>query len=481
MYTQVKTGDEALKKIVSGVQKVAKPVIDSLGPNGANTIIQRGEFEPLITNDGVTIARSIRLRDPEERQAADAVIQAALRTNFEAGDGTSTTIALTSAFIENLSGEADKYAWVRKLSKLSSDFKDYIDSVKVSTNTQQLKDIAFVSCQSEIISDLIVKAFSELGDGAVVNMEESLSDTKIEVRTGLGIDSGYANALFCNDIPNRRGRYPEGALVATYKGEVTDVDKVIPLLETAVEQKSAIIIAAYAFSPAVLGILHQNSQKGFLKVMPIILEGTKKEQDEVIDDIELFLSSELFSGSNFTGNFRIGAAASFECSISSSTFGVHELTEQQITDIGLLKDQIENEIKTNEKSELYKSRLQKRKARLDNGFAILSVGGETKAEVQELKLRAEDAIMACRSALEMGHVEGGGKVMKDFAMNLKDELLKKSILSVVEAIEKNVPSESTVVPIDPAKVLISAMKNSTSIAKTLLTANSIITKEETNE
>lgn len=472
MYTQITHGKEAEVKIKNGIEKVSKPVIDSIGPVGANTIIEKGELAPLITNDGVTIARNIRLEDSAERVVADALIQGALRTNFEAGDGTSTTIALTYELIKNFySQKLDRYEYINELEVLKDSFIEIVNNVAEEVG-DNLERIAYVSCQNSDIANMISDVFNQRGKDVIINIKESMSKTVLESRDGLGIDSGFSNTYFCNDTKNTKIIYNRKVHVVTYRGDVNEIDRIAPILQHGLDSKVPIIIVANGFSAPVTGIMYQNFKAQAVNVAPITLKGSLSEQNEVLDDIELLLDSTPLEGVD--GNFNIGVCNGFESSFDNSIFLLDKRTDEKEEEVNVLLSQLKSRMKENENSELLQDKLSKRMARIGGGFAELSIGGDTKLEISEKKLRAEDAIRACRAAMESGIVEGGGKI---FLLGTEYKYgIGNALRNVHNYINNNV-IDKDFKALDPAKVITCAIKNSVSIAKTLLTANSIITNE----
>jgi len=469
MHTKITSNEDVTKAILDGVEKVSAPVIDSLGPNGANVLIQQRDMSPLVTNDGVTIARSITLEDKTEEQAANSLIQAALRTNYEAGDGTSCTIGLAAFLVKQFyESGLDKEAYIDLIKSESVSVIEEVKAASEEVTPDALKIIAQVSCQNEEVAGHISDVFNELGPAAVINVVDSLSGTSVKVEKGLGIKHGFSNALFCNKIDARKIELnpdgDKGLMVVTYQGEIAEIQKIGAIMSLAKDQKKKLVVVAHSFTPAVLGFMYQNIE--VIRTAPIQISGTPQEQKETIDDIETVINSHEYDNSDIEMNFRVGYVDGFDANNNSSVFRVGALEEDRIK---LVRDGLLEQLDENKSSSMLRSKLMERMARLDCGFSELKIGGETELEIKELRLRAEDAIMASRAAFDGGVVEGGGVFFnRDF----------KAYKNLYDAIRKNVPADNGINPLDPAKVVISVVKNATSIVKTLLTVNHIITNEQ---
>ena len=511
MAKEIKYGAEARKALEAGVNQLADTVKVTLGPKGRNVVLDKSFGAPLITNDGVTIAKEIELEDSFENMGAQLVKEVATKTNDVAGDGTTTATVLAQAMINAGMKKATDCA-VEAIADMSS----------VVTGKEQIAKVAAISAGDEEVGNMVADAMEKVSNDGVITIEESKTmKTELDLVEGMQFDRGYISAYMATDMEKMEATLDDPYILITDK-KISNIQEILPVLEQFVQSGAKLLIIAEDVEGEALTTLIVNKLRGTFNVVAVKAPGYGDRRKEMLKDIAILtggqvISEELGLSLADTKIEDLGRAKSVKVA-KENTIIVDGLgnSEEIAGRVAQIKAQLEETT-----SEFDKEKLQERLAKLAGGVAVIRVGAATEPEMQENKLRMEDALNATRAAVEEGIIAGGGsayihasKKVAELVESLEgDEKTGASIiLKALEAplftISHNAGLEGSVIVnkvresepgtgfdalhgeyvkmvdagiLDPAKVTRSALQNATSVASTLLTTESVVAniKEDT--
>ena len=520
MAKEIKYGAEARKALESGVNQLADTVRVTLGPKGRNVVLDKSYGAPLITNDGVTIAKEIELEDPFENMGAQLVKEVATKTNDVAGDGTTTATVLAQAMInegmKNLAAGANPIV-LRKGMKKATDAA-VAAIAKMSQPVDGKKHIARVAAISagyDEVGAMVADAMEKVSKDGVITIEESKTmKTELDLVEGMQFDRGYLSAYMCTDMEKMEATLEEPYILITDK-KISNIQEILPLLEEIVKTGRKLLIIAEDIEGEALTTLIVNKLRGTFTVVGVKAPGYGDRRKAMLQDIAILtggqvISDELGLDLKETTLDQLGRAKSVKVQKENTIIVDGEGSREAIdARIGQIRAQLEEST-----SEFDKEKLQERLAKLAGGVAVIRVGAATEPEMQEAKLRMEDALAATKAAVEEGIIAGGGSsyihASKEVAKLVNDlegdeKTGAKIILKALEAplfhIAANAGLEGSVIVnkvresevgvgfdayneeyvkmvdagiLDPAKVSRSALQNATSVASTLLTTESVV-------
>ncbi len=526
MAKEIKYGIEARKALESGVNQLADTVRVTLGPKGRNVVLARSFGTPLITNDGVTIAKDIELEDAFENMGAQIVKEVATKTNDVAGDGTTTATVLAQAMVnegmKNLAAGANPIILRKGMKKATDEAVEAIAEMSsVVTGNEQIAKVAAISAGDEEVGQLVADAMDKVSNDGVITIEESKTmKTELDLVEGMQFDRGYLSAYFCTDMEKMVCEMEDPYILITDK-KISVIQDILPLLEQIVQSGKKLLIIADDVDGEALTTLIVNKLRGTFSVAAVKAPGYGDRRKAMLEDIAILtggvmVSDEAGMDLKEVTPDMLGTAKSVKIEKESTVIVDGAGSKDNIAArIGQIKAQIEETT-----SEFDKEKLQERLAKLAGGVAVIRVGAATETEMKESKLRLEDALAATKAAVEEGIIAGGGsayihasKKVAALADTLEgDEKTGASIiLKALEAplyhIAANAGLEGAVIInkvkesevgtgfdalkgeytdmvsagiIDPAKVTRSALQNATSVASTLLTTESVVAdvKEE---
>ncbi|HIT60129.1 MAG TPA: chaperonin GroEL [Candidatus Fimousia stercorigallinarum] len=526
MAKEIKYGIEARKALESGVNQLADTVRVTLGPKGRNVVLARSFGTPLITNDGVTIAKDIELEDAFENMGAQIVKEVATKTNDVAGDGTTTATVLAQAMVnegmKNLAAGANPIILRKGMKKATDEAVEAIAEMSsVVTGNEQIAKVAAISAGDEEVGQLVADAMDKVSNDGVITIEESKTmKTELDLVEGMQFDRGYLSAYFCTDMEKMVCEMEDPYILITDK-KISVIQDILPLLEQIVQSGKKLLIIADDVDGEALTTLIVNKLRGTFSVAAVKAPGYGDRRKAMLEDIAILtggvmVSDEAGMDLKEVTPDMLGIAKSVKIEKESTVIVDGAGSKDNIAArIGQIKAQIEETT-----SEFDKEKLQERLAKLAGGVAVIRVGAATETEMKESKLRLEDALAATKAAVEEGIIAGGGsayihasKKVAALADTLEgDEKTGASIiLKALEAplyhIAANAGLEGAVIInkvkesavgtgfdalkgeytdmvsagiIDPAKVTRSALQNATSVASTLLTTESVVAdvKEE---
>ena len=527
MAKEIKYGVEARKALEAGVNQLADTVRVTLGPKGRNVVLDKSFGAPLITNDGVTIAKDIELEDPFENMGAQIVKEVATKTNDVAGDGTTTATVLAQAMInegmKNLAAGANPIV-LRKGMKKACDkaVEAILDMSETISGKDQIARVASISAGDEEVGQMVADAMEKVSNDGVITVEESKSmHTELELVEGMQFDRGYLSAYMCTDMDKMEANLDDPYILITDK-KISNIQDILPLLEQIVQSGARLLIIAEDIEGEALTTLIVNKLRGTFNVVAVKAPGYGDRRKAMLEDIAILtggqvISSDLGLELKDTTMDMLGRAKSVKVQKENTV----------IVDGAGDKDKIQGRIKQirgqieETTSEFDKEKLQERLAKMAGGVAVIRVGAATETEMKEAKLRMEDALNATRAAVEEGIIAGGGsayihasKKVAELADSLEgdEKTGAKVILKALEAplyyIAANAGLEGAVIInkvkesapgtgfnaateeyvdmvesgiLDPVKVTRSALQNATSVASTLLTTESAVAniKEDT--
>jgi chaperonin GroEL len=527
MAKEIKFGAEARAALETGVNKLADTVRVTLGPKGRNVVLDKQYGAPLITNDGVTIAKEIELEDAFENMGAQLIREVASKTNDVAGDGTTTATVLAQAMVnegmKNLAAGANPIVLRKGMKKATEVAVEAIQSMsqKVS-GKEQIARVAAVSSGDEKVGELVADAMEKVSQDGVITIEESKTmQTELDLVEGMQFDRGYISAYMATDMEKMEAVLDDPFILITDK-KISNIQEILPLLEQIVQSGKKLLIIAEDIEGEALTTLILNKLRGTFQVVGVKAPGYGDRRKEMLQDIAILtggrvISEEVGLDLKEATLDMLGRAKSVKVQKENTIIvdGLGDKEEIQ-TRIGQIKAAIETT-----KSEFDKEKLQERLAKLAGGVAVIRVGAATETEMKEAKLRMEDALAATRAAVEEGIIAGGGsayihasKKVAKLAEELDgdEKTGVKIILKALEAplyhIAANAGLEGAVIInkvresevgtgfdaykeeyvdmvkagiLDPAKVTRSALQNANSVASTLLTTESVvgIIKEDT--
>ena len=520
MAKDIKFGADARASLEAGVDKLANTVKVTLGPKGRNVVLDKSFGAPLITNDGVTIAKDIELEDGFENMGAQLVKEVATKTNDVAGDGTTTATVLAQAMVnegmKNLAAGANPII-LRKGMKQACDCA--VESIaKMSskvTGKEQMARVAAISAGDDAVGEMIADAMEKVSNDGVITIEESKTMmTELDLVEGMQFDRGYVSAYMATDMDKMVANLENPYILITDK-KISNIQDILPILEEIVQSGSELLIIAEDIEGEALTTLVINRLRGTFKVVAVKAPGYGDRRKAMLEDIAILTGGQVISEEvglelKETTIDMLGRAKSVKVE-KENTVIVDGLGDKK--EIKSRVNQIRNQIEETT-SDFDREKLQERLAKLAGGVAVVRVGAATETEMQEAKLRMEDALAATRAAVEEGIVSGGGsayihasKEVAKMAASLEGDektganIILKALESPLMTIAYNAGLEGAVIVnkvreseegigfnvlkeeytdmvkagiLDPAKVTRSALQNATSVASTLLTTESVV-------
>ena len=527
MAKEIKYGAEARKALEAGVNQLADTVSVTLGPKGRNVVLAKSFGSPLITNDGVTIAKEISLEDPFEDMGAQIVKEVATKTNDVAGDGTTTATVLAQAMInegmKNLAAGANPIVLRKGMKKACDAAVDAISEMSESINgKEQIARVASISAGDDGVGELVADAMEKVSNDGVITIEESKTmHTELDLVEGMQFDRGYVSAYMCTDMDKMEAVLDDPYILITDK-KISNIQDILPLLEKIVQAGARLLIIAEDVEGEALTTLIVNKLRGTFNVVAVKAPGYGDRRKAMLEDIAILtggqvISSDLGLELKDTTIDMLGRAKSVKVQKENTVIVDGAGDKDAIAGrVSQIRGQIDETT-----SEFDKEKLQERLAKMAGGVAVIRVGAATETEMKEAKLRMEDALNATRAAVEEGIIAGGGsayihasKKVAEFVDTLEgdEKTGAKVILKALEAplyyIAANAGLEGAVIInkvkesapgtgfnaateeyvdmvdngiLDPVKVTRSALQNATSVASTLLTTESAVAtiKEDT--
>ena len=527
MAKEIKYGAEARAALEAGVNQLADTVRVTLGPKGRNVVLDKSFGAPLITNDGVTIAKEIELEDAFENMGAQLVKEVATKTNDVAGDGTTTATVLAQAMVnagmKNLAAGANPIILRKGMKKATACAVETIGKMSQKVNGKEhIARVAAISAGDEAVGQLVADAMEKVSNNGVITIEESKTmQTELDLVEGMQFDRGYISAYMATDMDKMEAVLDNPYILITDK-KISNIQEILPLLEQIVQSGAKLLIIAEDVEGEALTTLIVNKLRGTFNVVAVKAPGYGDRRKAMLEDIAILtggtvISSELGYELKDTTMDMLGRAKSGKVQKENTVIvdgeGDKEALQSRIAQI---KKQIEETT-----SDFDREKLQERLAKLSGGVAVIRVGAATETEMKEAKLRLEDALAATRAAVEEGIICGGGsayihasKEVAKLAATLEGDektgagIVLKALEAPLYHIAANAGLEGSVIInkvresevgvgfdalkeeyvdmvsagiLDPAKVTRSALQNATSVASTLLTTESVVAniKEET--
>ena len=527
MAKEIKYGSEARTALAAGVDKLANTVKVTLGPKGRNVVLDKQYGAPLITNDGVTIAKEIELEDAFENMGAQLVKEVATKTNDVAGDGTTTATVLAQAMIQagmkNLAAGANPIILRKGMKKATQAAVDAIAAMSSKVNGKhQMARVAAISAGDDEVGNMVADAMEKVSNDGVITIEESKTmKTELDLVEGMQFDRGYISAYMATDMEKMEAVLDDPYILITDK-KISNIQEILPLLEQIVQSGKKLLIIAEDIEGEALTTLILNKLRGTFQVVGVKAPGYGDRRKEMLKDIAILTGGEVISEElglelKDTQISQLGRAKSVKVK-KENTVIVDGMGDKKEIENRIAQIKATIEVTT---SEFDKEKLQERLAKLAGGVAVIRVGAATETEMKEAKLRMEDALNATRAAVEEGIVAGGGSAYihasKEVA-KLVDTLegdektgasvILKALEAPLHQIAANAGLEGAVIInkvresevgvgfdaynekyvnmveegiLDPTKVTRSALQNATSVASTFLTTESCVAniKEET--
>lgn len=526
--TCVILNDDARFKLLEGISIVAEAVGCTLGPKGKTVIIQQQGSAPIVTKDGVTVSKSIRLKDPVQRLGADLIKQAAERTNETAGDGTTTATVLTYEMIREgmklLGSGHDAKSLCKGIDMATSEIISQLKHAARPVEGSEVEQVATISANGDHgIGKMIADAMAKVGHDGIITVEDAKGmNTTLDVVDGLQFDRGYLSPYFVTNTERMNAVYDNAKILITDK-KISDLRTLIPVLESVMNSRNALLIIADDVDGEALQGLVLNRVKGNLPVIAVKAPGYGQQRDELLNDLCALTGAELVSSKTGVAIEKLKIEQLGTCKKiavdSKTTTLVGDLDAATRVDVKLkeLKERLKDVTLTVVEVSMLKSRI----ASLSSGVAVIKVGGATEMEMIERKYRVEDALHATKAAAEEGIVAGGGAALVQAAHRSQsctsdDPSVKAGISVVIKAcyaplmkIIKNAGGSSDVVAekikqtndpklgpsmssndlinvfdagvIDPVKVTRSALQHASSVASTFLTLDAVIYQDESNK
>ena len=520
MAKEIKYGSEARAALEKGVNQLADTVKVTLGPKGRNVVLDKSFGAPLITNDGVTIAKEIELEDGFENMGAQLIREVASKTNDVAGDGTTTATVLAQAMVhegmKNLEAGANPIVLRKGMKKATDKAVEAIRGMSSKVNgKEQIARVAAVSSGDDAVGQMVADAMEKVSNDGVITIEESKTmQTELDLVEGMQFDRGYISAYMATDMEKMEAVLDDPYILITDK-KISNIQEILPLLEQVVQSGARLLIIAEDIEGEALTTLIVNKLRGTFNVVAVKAPGYGDRRKEMLQDIAILtggqvISEELGFDLKETTMDQLGRAKSVKVQKENTVIvdgcGDKNAIEDRVAQI---KKALEETT-----SEFDKEKLQERLAKLAGGVAVIRVGAATETEMKEAKLRMEDALNATRAAVEEGIIGGGGsayihasKEVKKFADELEGDektganIILKALEAPLYQIAKNAGLEGAVIVnkvresepgtgfdaynekyvnmvekgiLDPAKVTRSALQNATSVASTLLTTESVV-------
>ena len=521
MAKEIKFGEDARKSLLDGVNKLADTVKVTLGPKGRNVVLDKKFGAPLITNDGVTIAKEIELDDPFENMGARLVKEVSTKTNDVAGDGTTTATVLAQSMIKegvkNVAAGGDPMAIKRGITKTVDEAVSELKKISSPVaGKEDIARVASISANDKEIGELISEAMEKVTNDGVITIEESkTSNTELNVVEGMEFDKGYVSPYMATDTEKMEAVVDNPYILITDK-KISNIQEILPLLETLMQSSGKLVIICDDIEQEALSTLILNKLRGVINVLVVKAPGYGDKRKAMLQDIAVLTGGEVITSDlglelKDTTIEQLGRAKQIKADKEHTIIVDGSGDKKQIADrVASIKAQI-----LEEKSSYDKESLQERLAKLSGGVAVIGVGAATEIEMKDKKLRIEDALSATKAAVEEGIVSGGGtallnctsKVQK-LVDTLKDgeklgaEIVLKALEEPAKQIARNSGLEPAVIVekvksekegigfdassetyvdmkkagiVDPTKVTRSALQNAASIASMVLTTESLVT------
>ena len=520
MAKELKYGTEARTALEAGVDKLANTVRVTLGPKGRNVVLDKSFGAPLITNDGVTIAKEIELEDAFENMGAQLVKEVATKTNDVAGDGTTTATVLAQAMIKegmkNLEAGANQIVLRRGMKKATEKAIESIAAMSQKVNGKdQIAKVAAISAGDEEVGNLVADAMEKVSNDGVITIEESKTmQTELDLVEGMQFDRGYISAYMATDMDKMEAVLDDPYILITDK-KISNIQEILPLLEQVVQSGARLLIIAEDIEGEALTTLIVNKLRGTFNVVAVKAPGYGDRRKAMLEDIAILTGGQVISEEvglelKETTMDQLGRAKSVKVQKENTIIVDGEGDKDAIAArVSQIRTQIDETT-----SEFDKEKLQERLAKLAGGVAVIRVGAATETEMKESKLRMEDALNSTRAAVEEGIIAGGGsayihaaKEVAALAENLDGDektgakVILKALESPLFYIAANAGLEGAVIInkvkesepgvgfdatkeeyvnmveagiLDPVKVTRSALQNATSVASTLLTTESVV-------
>ncbi len=521
MAKQIIYGEEARKALMNGVNKLADTVKITLGPKGRNVVLDKKFGAPLITNDGVTIAKEIELEDPFENMGAQLVKEVSTKTNDVAGDGTTTATLLAQALIregmKNVTAGANPMVVKKGIEKaVEAAVKDVVNNSKKVSGSEDIARVATISAADEFIGKLISEAMEKVTSDGVITVEESkTADTYSEVVEGMMFDRGYVSPYMVTDTDKMVAVIDDAYILITDK-KISNIQEILPLLEQVVNSGKKLVIIAEDIEGEALATLILNKLRGTFTCVGVKAPGFGDRRKEMLRDIAILTGGEVITEElglelKNTTLEQLGRARQVKVEKENTIIVDGAGDKNEISSrVSQIRSQIESTT-----SDFDREKLQERLAKLSGGVAVIKVGAATEVEMKEKKLRIEDALAATKAAVEEGIVAGGGVALIN-AMRSVEELMnntvgdeKTGVSIVLKALEEpirqislNAGVEGSVIIdtirrenkvgvgydakegkfvemissgiVDPTKVTRSALQNAASVAAMVLTTESLV-------
>ena len=526
MAKQIKFGEEARKSLLEGVNKLADTVKVTLGPKGRNVVLDKSFGAPLITNDGVTIAKEIELEDKFENMGARIVKEVSEKTNDVAGDGTTTATVLAQSMIKegvkNVAAGADPMAMKRGIDKTVKVAVEALKGISSDVNGKEdIARVASISANNQEVGDLIAEAMEKVSKDGVITIEESkTSNTELNVVEGMQFDKGYVSPYMVTDTDKMEAILENPYILITDK-KISNIQEILPLLEALMQQSGKLVIICDDIEGEALSTLVLNKLRGVLNVVAVKAPGFGDKRKAMLEDIAILTGGEVITSDlglelKDVQIEQLGRAKQVKVQ-KENTIIVDGMGEKEkiANRVKQIKTQIEETT-----SSYDKEGLQERLAKIAGGVAVIEVGAATEVEMKDKKLRIEDALSATKAAVEEGIVAGGGTALIDvipevekFVETLEggEKLGAKIVLRALEEPAKQIARNAGLEPaviveevkksakgvgfnarsekyedmkkagvVDPTKVTRSALQNAESIASMILTTESLVAdkKEE---
>ena len=527
MAKMIKFGEDARKSLLEGVNKLADTVKVTLGPKGRNVVLDKSFGAPLITNDGVTIAKEIELEDKFENMGARLVKEVSTKTNDVAGDGTTTATVLAQSMIKegvkNVAAGADPMAIKRGIDKAVDEAVKGLKEISSDVNGKEdIARVASISANNEEIGNLIAEAMEKVSKDGVITIEESkTSNTELNVVEGMQFDKGYLSPYMATDTEKMEAVLDNPYILLTDK-KISNIQEILPLLESLMQESGKLLIVCDDMESEALSTLILNKLRGVLNVVAVKAPGFGDKRKAMLQDIATLTGAEVITSDlglelKDTTIAQLGRAKQVKVQKENTIIVDGAGDKQQIADrVAQIKAQI-NETK----SDYDKEALQERLAKIAGGVAVIGVGAATEVEMKDRKLRIEDALSATRAAVEEGIVAGGGTALLNVipkveklveSLNNGEKLGAEIVLRALEEPARQIARNSGLEPavivekvkaekegigfdastenyvdmkkagiVDPTKVTRSALQNAASIASMVLTTESLVTDVPENK
>ena len=527
MSKEIKFGEDARKKMLDGVNILADTVKVTLGPKGRNVVLDKSFGAPLITNDGVTIAKEIELDDPYENIGARLVKEVATKTNDIAGDGTTTATVLAQIMVKegvkNVAAGGDPIAIKRGIDKAVDAAVKELKNISSEINGKEdIARVASISANNTEVGNLIADAMEKVSKDGVITIEESkTATTGLNVVEGMQFDKGYISPYFVTDTDKMETIMENPYILITDK-KISNIQEILPILESLMQQSGKLLIVADDIEGEALSTLVLNKLRGVLNVAAVKAPGFGDRRKEMLEDMAILTGGEVITGDlgldlKETTIEQLGRAKQVKIQ-KDNTIIVDGAGDKD--SIASRVKQIKNQLEETS-SEYDKEKLQERLAKIAGGVAVIEVGAATEVEMKEKKLRIEDALSATKAAVEEGIVAGGGTALiniipsvEEVAKELNEDekigakIVLKALEEPVRQIATNAGLEGAVILekiktsekgigfdagkeeyvdmkkvgiVDPTKVTRSALQNAASIAGMFLTTESVVTNKKEKE